>query len=111
MSYKISSNVVKFNANFKREKTDLPLVGNIIDNEFKLSGELTEKDVKNLPTTLRILRDYMEKDDDVLAGYITGPGLEHPICFAIETTEPPVIGPLEKVVRYCPVAENDFYKQ
>ena len=109
--FKISSNTVKFNDNFKREKTDLPLMGDILTGEFRLSGELEKEDIKNLPTTLRILRDYMENDSDVLVGYVSGPGQEHPICFAIETAAPVLLGSLEKLARYCPIAENEFYKQ
>jgi hypothetical protein len=109
--YKISSNTVKFNDNFKPEKTDLPLKGDILTGNYRLSGELEKEDIKNLPTTLRILRDYMENDADVLTGYITGPGQEHPLCFAAETAAPVLIGSLEKLVRYCPIAENEFYKQ
>lgn len=109
--FTISSNTVKFNDNFMPAKTDLPLKGDILTGEYRLAGELEKEDIKNLPITLKILRDYMEKDTDVLVGYVSGPGQEHPLCFAIETAAPVLIGSLEKLVRYCPLAEDEYYKQ
>jgi hypothetical protein len=53
----------------------------------------------------------MDVDTDLLVGYVSGPGQEHPLCFAVETAAEVLIGTLEKLARYCPLAEDEYYKQ